>query len=79
MCKIDINNRFLYEFDKPNLKERTKSRLIEISDLGMTEVGIYSFGIKGKMSGLYLEKVWSYSEKEWKNYIEWVKSIIENK
>lgn len=55
--------------------EQTQERLKEIEALGMEEIGIASFGIKGKHSGLYLEMIWNYSEEEWLHYINWVKTL----
>ncbi len=66
-----------YEYGKP--KERTKKRLTEIVDLGMEETGIASFGYKGVMSGLYIEKVWNYSDEDFKHYMDWVKDLIKQK
>ncbi len=69
-----------YEWGKPELKERTRSRLTQIVEMGMTDIyGNASFGIKGVMSGLYIEKVWSYSDEAWNDYIEWVQSLIDEK
>lgn len=70
-----IDSPDLYLHNKPELKERTKSRLTEISELGMELVGVAEFGIKDVMSGLYIEKVWHYSDKDWKEYIDWVKEL----
>lgn len=73
---IDINYKYYYPYDDtPEIKERTRERLAEIITLGMTEVGEAQFGIKGIMSGLYIEKVWSYDEKRWKEYMDWVKEL----
>jgi len=71
---IDINSEDLYRCKEP--QEITKARLTEISDLGMEEVGIAQFGIKGIMSGLYIERIWNYSDEEWKDYMDWVKELI---
>lgn len=71
---FDINNDDFYEKNKP--KERTRKRLIEIAECGMQEVGIASFGVKGVVSGLYIEKVWSYSDKDFNEYMDWAKSLI---
>lgn len=76
---ININREEFYEWNKPDLKERTKNRLKEITDLGMTEVGVAQFGIKDVMSGLYIEMVWSYTDEEFKSYMDWVKSLIKEK
>ena len=71
---FDINNDDFYKYNKP--KERTRKRLIEIANCGMQEVGIASFGVEGVMSGLYIEKVWSYSDKDFNEYMDWAKSLI---
>lgn len=72
--KFNIERSDLYEHNKP--KERTKKRLTEIANCGMQEVGIGEFGYKGVMSGLYIEKVWSYSDEKFKSYMNWVKSLL---
>ena len=77
--KIDINNKHFYQYDKPELRERTKKRLTEMSECGMTEIGIADFGIKGVMSGLYIEKVWYYSDEEFNSYMNWAKELKINK
>lgn len=71
-----VDRKDFYEYGKPELRERTRNRLEEITELGMTEVGTAQFGINGVMSGLYIEKVWGYSETSWNEYIDWVKSLI---
>jgi hypothetical protein len=65
-----------YEYDKPELKERTRQRLTEIANCGMEVVGYGQFGYKGIMSGLYIEKVWSYSDEDFKDYMDWAKGLI---
>jgi len=74
--KIDIENEDYYEWNEPEKKLQTKNRLIQIAELGMEEVGIASFGIPNVMSGLYIEKVWNYSDKDFEDYLNWVKSLI---
>lgn len=76
---FDINRSDFYEYGKPELKERTKKRLIEIAEFGMKEVGIAEFGYKEIMSGLYIEMVWHYSDEDFKDYMDWVKGLIANK
>jgi len=78
-AKFDINDPDLYENSKPELTERTRARLVEMAELGMHETGVASFGIEGVFSGLYIEKVWSYSDEDFKGYLDWVKSLIEEK
>lgn len=73
---IDINRKDYYLFNVSDFQNSiTKDRLIELNSLGMEEVGYGEFGIKGLMSGLYIERVWSFNAVNWKNYIEWVKSL----
>jgi hypothetical protein len=74
---IDINREDLYRYKKS--KKVTKERLEELSDLGMEEIGVAEFGIKGIMSGLYLERVWCLSNKQWRDYIDWIKELIKRK
>ncbi len=74
---INIGNTDFYEHSKPELKERTKKRLTEIAECGMSEVGIAHFGYKGAMSGLYIEKVWSYSDKDFIEYMDWARGLIQ--
>jgi len=75
-AKFDVTNKDFYEHSKPELQERTRARLVEMANLGMHETGIASFGIDGVFSGLYIEKVWSYSDEEFKGYLDWVKDLI---
>ncbi len=77
MREIDIESSRLYEYDKPEFNQRTTDRLTQISKMGMTEIGDAQFGIKGIISGLYLEKVWAYNEQEWTEYVEWAQSVID--
>lgn len=79
MEKIDINRSDFYDHGKPELKERTKKRLTEIAECGMSEVMTAEFGYKGVMSGLYIEKVWDYSDKKFKDYMTWAKGLIKEK
>lgn len=71
---FDIEREDLYEYGKP--KERTRKRLTEMAKCGMEEIGVASFGYKDVMSGLHIEKVWSYSDKDFKDYMDWTKSLI---
>lgn len=77
--KFDINKIGFYQFDKPELYERTKARLIEIAECGMEEVGEYQFGYKPIMSGLYLERVWNDTDESFKDYMDWAKELIKKK
>ena len=74
MPRFDIEREDLYEYNKP--KERTRKRLTEMAECGMEETGIASFGYKGVISGLYIEKVWGYSDEDFKDYMDWVKGLI---
>lgn len=76
---FDVNRSDLYQYKKPEFKKRTESRLIRMAELGMSETGIASFGITNIMSGLYIEIVWHYSEKEFDDYIKWVQDLINEK
>lgn len=71
---FDIYRDDLYEYGKP--KDRTRSRLKEIAECGMEECGVAQFGYKGVVYGLYIEKVWSYSDEDFKDYMDWVKAMI---
>lgn len=70
---IDVNFNGFYKHGGDD--DKTKARLTEMEGLGMTLVGVAQFGYKDVMSGLYVEKVWSYSE-EFKSYMNWVKKLI---
>jgi len=71
---FNVNRRDFYtgQFD-----ERTRARLTKILNLGMIEVSIAEFGFPGVMSGLYIERVWSYSDEEFLDYLEWAKDLIQ--
>lgn len=71
----DVDRNDLYEYGKE--RERTRKRLLEISECGMEEVGIGQFRLKGVMSGLYIEKVWDCSDEAFKDYMDWAKGLIE--
>lgn len=72
---FDVNNEDFYQYLIP--KTRTLKRLTEMAELGMEQIGIASFGIRGVVGALYIEKVWHYSDKEFKDYIDWAKSLID--
>jgi len=76
MYKFDINRSDFYEYNKTELQERTKKRLIEIAECGMEEVGIAQFGYKNVMSGLYIEMIWHYSNNDFNDYMQWAKELI---
>lgn len=74
--KIDINQEGYYQYRKPELRERTRQRLTEIASCGMEEVGLGQFGYKDAISGLYIEMVWSYADKDFESYMNWAKTKI---
>jgi hypothetical protein len=76
MAKFNIDRKDFYFLNDAEHSERTKYRLTEIAELGMEMVGTGEFGIPGIMSGLYIEKVWRYSDKQFNEYLDWVKSLI---
>lgn len=74
---IDIERKDYYRFNVSDFENSiTRKRLEEINELGMEEVGYGEFGLPGKMSGLYIERVWSFDASKWKGYIDWVKTFI---
>lgn len=80
MWKININDQtYDYSVINPKIKDRTIDRLKEIDNLWLEEVWIWEFWIPWKMSWLYIEKLWSYDNKSWNNYIQWIKNDILNK
>jgi hypothetical protein len=76
---FDVDRKDFYLHNEPLLKERTKNRLIEIAECGMKEVGVAEFGYPGIMSGLYIERVWRFSDKDFKSYMDWAKTLINEK
>ena len=70
---FDINRIDLYDGHED---ERTRKRLQEIIDCGMDEVAFAEFGVEGVMSGLYIERVWSYTDEFFNDYLDWVKELI---
>jgi len=73
---MEIENKEYYQFNKPENKKRTQQRLMFLKKLGMSEVGLGQFGIKGIISGIYIEIIWNYSEKQWIEYTDWIKSVV---
>lgn len=77
---IDVNNNdYYYRIDDSVDAEVTKKRLTTMSEMGMEEVGYGQFGIKGIMSGLYIEMVWGYTDEEFDDYLAWAKTVKERK
>lgn len=79
---MQANKTPAFDISRPDLyngkfDERTRTRLTQILNLGMSEVSIAEFGAKGIMSGLYIERVWSYSDAEFSDYLQWAKSLID--
>lgn len=58
-----------------NDSDRTVKRLNELRSLGVEEMGEASFGIEGVFSGLYIERVWSYTNEQWDDYIKYIKEL----
>lgn len=73
--KFNTNRKDLYSFNS-EMNERTKNRLNEMVSHGMEEVSLGEFGIKGIMSGLYVEKVWNFSDEDFNDYMNFVKDCI---
>lgn len=74
-----IDRQDLYQSSKPEHNDRTRKRLTEIVQCGMKIVGVAEFGVKGVMSGLYIEKVWNASDQEFDDYMSWARSLIAEK
>lgn len=77
--KIDIDNKDYYDHSKSEIEQRTKDRLTQIAESGMSEVGYGQFGVRDIMSGLYIEKVWNYSDEDFKSYMDWAINLIYEK
>lgn len=78
MSEINIENENFYEYNEP--KERTKERLVQIKEMGLQEVSSAGFGIPGICSGLYIERIWDYSEEQWNSYInDYLKPLIKRR
>lgn len=67
-----------YYCNKENV-ERTKERLIELSNLWLSSVWYGEFWIDKLLSWIYIERIWWYSDEKWLEEIVWIKSVIENK
>ena len=77
--EINVDNREYYEFGKPEKDDQTKSRLLGMKKMGMIDFGNFQFGVDGVVSGIWIERVWSFSNKDWKSYMEWAQSVIDKK
>lgn len=64
-------------FSKEENREEIKDRLATIWDMGLSDLGNGQFGIKDVMSGLYIEMIWRYTNKEFTDYMEWTKDLID--
>ena len=59
--------------------ERTNQRLHRLAKMGLEESYDVSFGIQGVVGGLYIERVWRYSDEKFEEYLEWMQSVIDKK
>ncbi len=73
------NPHFYLHKCEPAKKRETKKRLIQLSEMGLEEVGYAEFGVKGVMSGLYIERVWNMSDAQWDDYMKWTAGCINRK
>jgi len=58
-------------------KRRTRSRLQKMESMCMVMVSVGQFGIKDVVSGLHIEMVWNYTDKEFHDYMKWVEEVKE--
>jgi hypothetical protein len=75
--KIDINRADLYD-DNPDIRQRTRERLLYIAKSGMTEVSSGEFGYPGVVTGLYIEFVWAYDDEMFNSFIKWAVELMKN-
>lgn len=75
MREIDLNNSDYY-CNRKNV-ERTRQRLTRCKEMGMHECGNLQLGVPNFHSGLWLEMVWSYDNKEFDDYLKWVQTLID--
>jgi hypothetical protein len=76
---INIEDKRFYRYDdNDEMRLITKNRLKAMSDLGMEELYVANFGIRNVVSGLYIEKVWHYSDEEFEDYLTFVKEVKNN-
>jgi hypothetical protein len=73
---IDVENRSYYEYGRPDLEDRTRARLEELSFMGLIVVGHGEFGIPNVTSGFYIERVWHDSDEKWQLYMAWARDLI---
>lgn len=72
---INIKNPTYYSFSYDVDNDVTEERLKQLNSLGCESVGFGQFGIPNVFSGLYVEKVWSYTDEQWDDYIEWFTNL----
>lgn len=72
--EININRPDYYKRNGDT--ERTRARLEQLNAMGMVDLGLSEFGVRGVVSGLYIERVWNYDQKAWDSYIKWAGQII---
>lgn len=75
--EINVDDIDFYEHDNSDLNKRTRNRLNQIKELGLTEVGIAQFGVPQVLSGLYIEMIWNYKEFDWLEYIRFIEETID--
>lgn len=76
--EIDLDNEFLYLSDHFS-KEKIRERLQEMKDIGMRYCSDDSFFVPYVMRGMYIERVWNRTDEAFKDYLDWVRELIERK
>lgn len=76
--EIDPFDKYYEKHDSPEIKQRTITRLEELKSLGLEELGLAQFGIHGVISGIYIESVWNKEDEDWKDYIKFIESVVNN-
>jgi len=61
------------------MREQTKKRLMQLQELGLTEVRAREFGITDYFGGLYIETVWNNTDESWDKYIKRLQTLVEEK
>lgn len=74
--KFDIERSDFYKYKED--KSTTWARLKQIADLGMEEVGTAEFGVRGIVSGLYIERIWDMTDAAWIEHVSWMTGLIFN-